>query len=255
MSTSNQVYVVTGANRGLGLGLTKRLLQRRSTTVIASVRNLEASSSLKSEIEDVAKGENSTLHIIELDFSSAISPENVRRALTATTSSITHIDVLICNAGFASPMTPALATSAEELRTSFEVNTIAPLLVFQAFWPLLQKSNFSPKLAVISSSIGSIDAQEPLPGGAYGASKAASNWLTKALHEQNEADGLIAFALHPGWVQTRAGDFVAKEWGYNGSPPVTVEDSVNGMLRVIDDATRDTVSGKFITQIGEVLPW
>jgi hypothetical protein len=40
----------------------------------------------------------------------------------------------------------------------------------------------------------------------------------------------VAFALHPGWVQTRAGDFAAKEWGYPGSPPVTVEDSVSRLL-------------------------
>jgi NAD(P)-dependent dehydrogenase (short-subunit alcohol dehydrogenase family) len=254
-STLNQVYVVTGANRGLGLGLTKKLLGRRATTVIASVRSFEAASRLKSEIEGVAQGENSTLYIIELDFSSAISPENTRQALAAIASPINHIDVLICNAGFASPMTPALSTSAEDLRTAFEVNTIAPLLVFQAFWPLLKKSSSSPKLAVISSSVGSIGDQEPLPGGAYGPSKAASNWLTKSLHAQNEVDGLIAFALHPGWVQTRAGEFAAKEWGYPGAPPVTVEDSVNGMLRVIDSATRDNVSGKFITQTGEVLSW
>ncbi|KAJ5881439.1 Short-chain dehydrogenase/reductase SDR [Penicillium soppii] len=253
--TVNRVYVVTGANRGLGLGLTKKLLERRATTVIASVRNLEAATSLKSEIEGVAKGENSALHIIQLDFSSALSPENIRHTLAATTSTITHIDVLICNAGFASPMTPALSTSAEELRISFEVNTIAPLLVFQAFWPLLQKSGSSPKLAVISSSVGSIGEQEPLPGGGYGPSKAASNWLTKALHAQNEAEGLIAFALHPGWVQTRAGDFAAKEWGYSGAPPVTVEDSVKGMLSVIDGATRDNASGNFITQTGELLSW
>ncbi|KUM56758.1 hypothetical protein ACN42_g10441 [Penicillium freii] len=254
-STANTVYVVTGANRGLGLGLTKRLLERPATTVVASVRSHDAATSLRSDVEGVAVGENTVFHIIELDFSTAIPPEKVAETFAATVSTVTHIDVLICNAGFATPMTPALVTSAEDLRNSFEVNTIAPLLVFQAFWPLLQRSASAPKVVVISSSVGSIADQEPAPGGAYGPSKAASNWLTKALHVQNEANGLVAFALHPGWVQTRAGDFVAKEWGYPGGPPVTVEDSVKGMLGVIDNATRENVSGKFMSQTGDVLSW
>ncbi|KAJ5205175.1 Short-chain dehydrogenase/reductase SDR [Penicillium cf. griseofulvum] len=254
-STANTVYVVTGANRGLGLGLTKRLLERSATTVVASVRNQDAAVSLRSAVEGVAVGENSAIYIIELDFSTAISPDEIAQVFSAAVSTVTHINVLICNAGFATPMTPALVTSAEDLRQLFEVNTIAPLLVFQAFWPLMQKSDSAPKLVVISSSVGSIAGQEPVPGGAYGPSKAASNWLTKALHGENEKDGLVAFALHPGWVQTRAGDFVAKEWGYPGGPPVTVEDSVNGMLGVIDSATRQNVSGKFISQTGDILPW
>lgn len=252
---SNIVYLVTGANRGLGLGLTKRLLERPATTVVASVRSHDAATSLRAEVEGVAVAENSVLHIIELDFSTAIPPEKVAQTFAATVSTVTHIDVLICNAGFATPMTPALATSAEDLRNSFEVNTIAPLLVFQAFWPLLQRSASAPKVVVISSSVGSIAGQEPVPGGAYGPSKAASNWLTKALHVENEADGLVAFALHPGWVQTRAGDFAAKEWGYPDDPPVTVEDSVKGMLGVIDNATRENVSGKFMSLTGDILSW
>jgi NAD(P)-dependent dehydrogenase (short-subunit alcohol dehydrogenase family) len=119
----------------------------------------------------------------------------------------------------------------------------------------MQKSPSFPKLAVISSSVGSIADQEPVPGGAYGPSKAASNWFTKALHSENEESGLVALSLHPGWVQTRAGDFAAKEWGYSGLPPVTIDESVKGMLKVIDEATRENFSGKFVTQTGEILSW
>ncbi|KAJ5753370.1 uncharacterized protein N7511_007523 [Penicillium nucicola] len=254
-ATGGQVYVLTGANRGLGLGLTKALLGRPGNILVVSVRNPEAAATLKSDVRNVTVGKDSVLHIIELDFSTAIPPQEIFQAVTTISPTISHIDVLICNAGFAAPMTRASLTSAEDLRTSFEVNTIAPLMVFQAFWPLMKKSHSSPKLVVISSSVGSIAEQEPVPGGAYGPSKAASNWITKALHSENEAHGLVAFALHPGWVQTRAGEFVAKEWGYSGSPPVTVEESVTGMLKVIDEATRENFSGKFVTQTGEILPW
>ncbi|KAI8628152.1 NAD(P)-binding protein [Xylariaceae sp. FL1651] len=248
---NNSVYVVTGGNRGLGLGLVKALLSRPSTTVIATVRSEQTAAGLKEETSSATTGSGSALQIIQLDFSTAVAPEKVREAVTAV--GVDHVDVLIGNAGGAQPMVPALKTTAEDLRAAFETNTIAPLLVFQGLWPLMQKSS-SPKLIMISSSVGSIADMEPVPGGAYGPSRASQNWLTKALHQENKDAGLIAVALHPGWVQTRAGQFVADEWGYSKGPPVTVESSVEGMLKVIDGATKES-SGKFLTYQGEVLAW
>ncbi|KAL7915515.1 hypothetical protein GGI35DRAFT_437018 [Trichoderma velutinum] len=248
--SENKIYVVTGGNRGLGLGLIKTLLLRANTTVIATVRNESGISTLIEETKLVDKGVGSTLLTTMLDFSTAISPGKVRAAFKFD---IDHIDVLINNAGGAQPMVPATETTAEDLRTAFEVNTIAPLMVFQALWPLLQKSP-SPKLVMITSSVGSIAEMEPVPGGAYGPSKAAQNWLTKALHLENKDSGLITIALHPGWVQTRAGQFVADEWGFSSGPPDTIEASVDGMLKIIDEASEET-SGRFITQKGQILQW
>ncbi|KAL4881668.1 hypothetical protein BJY04DRAFT_188556 [Aspergillus karnatakaensis] len=253
---TNTIYFITGANRGIGLGLVKSLLARSYTTVIATVRNEDAVRSLNTETSTVTVGENSIIHVLTLDFTAAVDPSTILNTLTTNVSDISHIDVLIANAGFAPSMSPALATTAEDLRRSFETNTIAPLLVFQALHPLLIKSpTGAPKTIFISSSVGSIGAQEQIPGGAYGASRAAGNWLTRAIHMQHAADNLVVVALHPGWVQTRAGEFVAKEWNYAPGPPVTAEDSVKGILEVVDKATRDTVGGKFITQTGHELPW
>ncbi|KAK4082708.1 uncharacterized protein Triagg1_1598 [Trichoderma aggressivum f. europaeum] len=244
----NKIYVVTGGNRGLGLGLIKALLIRANTTVIATVRNEHGISTLIEETKTLNKGLGSTLLTTLLDFSTTLSLAKVRDAFKFD---VDHIDVLINNAGGAPPMVPAAETTAEDLRTAFEVNTIAPLLVFQALWPLLQNSP-SPKLVMITSSVGSIGEMEPVPGGAYGPSKAAQNWLTKALHLENKDRGLITIALHPGWVQTRAGQFVADQWGFASGPPDTIETSVDGMLKVIDEASEET-SGKFITQKGQIL--
>ena len=253
----NTVYVVTGANRGLGLGLTKSLLSRPSTTVVGTVRNDEAAASLKADTDSVTSANGTTLHIVKLDFSTAIPTEKILEAFHAAVGSgLSHIDVLINNAAVGPPFVPSVELRAEDLRAAFETNTIAPLLVFQALWPLLRRSPTGrPKLVMMSSSVGCVTEMEPLPGGAYGPSKAALNYLTKSLHTQHEADGLVALALHPGWVRTRAGAFVAREWGFPGEPPVSVDDSVRGMLDVIDAATRETASGKFLTQTGDVLAW
>ncbi|KAI1255748.1 hypothetical protein MGN70_002488 [Eutypa lata] len=258
-SNDSKVYVVTGGNRGLGLGLVKSLLARPNTTVVATARNEEAVAGLEAEIANnaIVKGTNSDFHVLQFDFTTAIPAATICDKVAGV---VDHVDVLFLNAGFAASMTPAMETTAEDLRASFEVNAIAPLLVFQGLWPLLRKAATGggaapPKLAWITSSVGSITDMEPVPGGAYGPSRAAQNWLAKALHVENEASGLIAVALHPGWVQTRMGDHVAKEWNIPSGPPVTVEESVKGMLEVMDNATRETVGGKFVTQTGQILQW
>ncbi|KAJ4109654.1 hypothetical protein NW768_012090 [Fusarium equiseti] len=236
MSTEakNTVYVVTGANRGVGLGLVKALLARPSTTVIATVRNDKAAKSLQGELSDVSASTDSTFEVVQLDFSASLPPEQIRNVIAVSP-----------------PMTLAAQTPAEDLRTAFEVNTIGPLTVFQGLWPLLQKSA-APNLINMTSSVGCITFQE-VPGGAYGPSKAALNWITRALHIQNES--LVAVALHPGWVKTDMGEFSAREWGFPGAPMETSENSVQGILEVIDGATRDITSGKYVTYKGQILPW
>ena len=255
MSSTNTVYLITGANRGLGLGLLKALISRPSTTVIATARNAQSLSELLSECEDLSPGPGSLLRSLVLDLSHLPSPAAILESISkATNASVDRLDVLINNAGHVPPLCAALDTSPEDMRDAFEVNAIAPLAIFQALWPLLKKSA-NPKVIMITSSVGSIAAQEPLPGGAYGPSKAALNWIARSLHLQHENDNLVSIALHPGWVQTRSGDFAAEEWKYEAGPPVTVEESVEGMLRVIDQATRATTSGQFVTYEGEVVPW
>ncbi|KAI9170630.1 Short-chain dehydrogenase/reductase family oxidoreductase [Paramyrothecium foliicola] len=252
--TRNTVYVVTGGNRGLGLGLVKTLLARSHTTVVASVRTDEAATGLKAE--NITLGEESVLHVMVLDLATAPSPDDVRTTLDqAVGDSIDRIDALINNAGMCPPLVAATHTTAADLRAAYETNAVAPLMVFQGLWPLLQKASSAPKLFMITSSVGSIGGQEPMPGGSYGPSKAALNWITRSLHLQNELQGLVAVALHPGWVQTRNGDIAAKDWNYAPGPPLTIEDSVNGMLEVIDGATRESAGGKFLTQTGQELPW
>ncbi|KAJ6490026.1 hypothetical protein C8R45DRAFT_826601, partial [Mycena sanguinolenta] len=70
----------------------------------------------------------------------------------------------------------------------------------------------------------------------------AANFLVKVLDAENPA--LIAMAIHPGWVATEMGNMGAVA---NGLPqaPVTVEDSVVGILTRIDGATKENSSGRF----------
>ncbi|KAM0370831.1 hypothetical protein HYE67_002159 [Fusarium culmorum] len=245
-NSTNTVYVVTGGNRGIGLGLVKALVARAHSTVFATVRNRESQSPLEAALEGVPRGDNSTISIVHLDFSTALSPEHIRAAFD-----IDRVDVLINNAAISPPSYLALEIPISDLRSSFEINTIGPLTVTQGLWPYLKGSS-APKVVNVSSSVGCITFQEVVAG-AYGPSKAALNWLTQALHLQNE--GLVAFALHPGFVRTEMGDSAATEWGFPLSMLESVESSAEGMLKIIDGATREKTSGKFITNKGQELAW
>ena len=136
----------------------------------------------------------SKLIIVKLDSFSTTDPRDAIACL-ASDHGLDHIDVLVANAGINSFMGQVLETSAEDMRAHFEANTIAPLLLFQATWPLLAKSK-QPKFFAMSTSMGSISEMEPLKGLAYGASKSALNHITKKIHLEHEE--AISVALHPG---------------------------------------------------------
>ncbi|KAL5611092.1 hypothetical protein FOBRF1_007209 [Fusarium oxysporum] len=245
-SSTNNVWVVAGGNRGIGLGLVKALLARPAVTVIATVRNKQARSALESAVAALPKGNNTVFSIVQLDFTTALSPEQIRNPFD-----IDHVDVLINNAAANFKSYPALETPTDDLRSAFEINTIGPLTMVQALWPLLQKSS-APKVVNVSSSVGCITYHKVVAG-AYGPSKAALNWLTQALHSQNE--GLIAFAIHLGFADTEMGKSAATEWGLSHAMLESVDDAVKGSLEIIDNATWATVSGKFVSYKGQVLPW
>ncbi|KAF5695158.1 ketoreductase [Fusarium denticulatum] len=246
MVSSNTVWVVTGGNRGIGLGFVKALIARPSVTVIATVRDDQARTSLEDATAGLSHGDGTALRIVQLDFTNALSPEQIRNAFD-----IDHADILINNAAASFKSYPVLEIPTDDLRSAFEINTIGPLTVVQGLWLLLQKSS-APKVVNVSSSVGCITYHEVVAG-AYGPSKAALNWLTRALHQQNE--GLIAFALHPGFVNTEMGECAATEWGFPHDLLESIEEAVKGSLGIIDGATRETVSGKFISYKGQELSW
>ena len=104
---------------------------------------------------------------------------------------------MIANAGIGSDYSTALDLKVTPLKEHIAVNTIGPLALFQAFFPLLQKS-IQPKFVYISSPLASIGGMEqrPFPMAAYGASKAAMNYFIRKIHFENE--GLVSFAIDPG---------------------------------------------------------
>ncbi|KAL2130026.1 hypothetical protein VTI74DRAFT_6997 [Chaetomium olivicolor] len=251
--SDNTIYLITGANRGIGLAMTTLLLARPNTTVIATSRSPSPSlTSFPSE----SIHPSSKLFPMLLDESQPQITSTSLPARLLSQHAISHIDVLIANAGSSSSFRPVLDTDPEEMIRDLEVNAVGPAKVFRALWPLLERSEKAEKKVVlVSSTMGSIGGLgiENLPGVAYGMSKAAGNyWARKVAVELRDKDVVVG-VLHPGWVQTGMGQALADAVGFK-EPPLTVEQSAKAVIEQIDGLTPEK-SGQFLNYDGTQLPW
>ena len=93
---------------------------------------------------------------------------------------IRHVDIVIANAGVSPPVIPLETVDLEVMTSTFQINALGPLALFQASRDLLEKSS-NPKWISISSAAGSISKMESFGAHiapAYSVSKAALNWIT-----------------------------------------------------------------------------
>ncbi|XP_054026227.1 C-factor [Dryobates pubescens] len=250
--------LVTGANRGIGLGLVQHFLGMPTPPkwVFAGCRDPKGQ-----RAQDLQKlaSKHPNLVIIPLEVS---NPGSIKAAAATVEKHLggSGLTLLINNAGIIKINSLANET-LEDMRQIYTTNTIGPLLMGQAFLPLLKKaaqgSPGSPlscsKAAIVNmSSIGgSITSQfawDVMQIVSYRCSKAALNMLTKCQSLGYREHGILCVALHPGWVQTDMGSAAGHQ------PPVTVDASVQGMLKVLSSLSeKDT--GTFLDWEGKVLPW
>jgi len=223
-------WVITGANRGLGLEFAKQLLAS-GHTIIAGVRHPES-----------MDFEHEQMTVFQLDVASTTSVETFA---TNVKSSVASIDVLVNNAGRMDGRWQSLEEVDPDLSLEvLNVNTIGPLRVSQALWPLLQGEK-QTKVANISSLMGSIDDCMSGRSYAYRTSKTGLNMITKILAVEGKLDNITVTSYHPGWAKTDMGGERA---------PVPASVSVQGLIGLIDQQTTDR-SGRFFEYTGEELPW
>lgn len=234
MSGMSKSYLVTGANRGLGLEFCRQLAAR-GDRVFAGCRHPDKATDLNALKGDIT--------VIPLDV---ISRESRAAAVAAVSARTSRLDVVINNAGIG--IMDALDTTDEEaILRSCHVNAVAPLMVIRAFLPLLGAAVPGSLAVVVTSLIGSIAHKEILHKGgyAYSASKAAANMIVRYLSLDLADRGIWSLAISPGWVATDMGGPEA---------PLRPPESITGMLHEIDTMTAPR-SGTFVHYDGTPLPW
>ncbi|KAJ7157985.1 aflatoxin biosynthesis ketoreductase-like protein nor-1 [Mycena crocata] len=228
------VYLISGANRGIGHGLAAALAARPNTIVFAGAREPKAES-----LKDLS-ARHPNVYALKLTSGDQMDNEAAIAEIQRTAG---HLDVIIANAGISTHYGPLATTPLPVLREHWEVNTLGPVVLFQAAHTLLLASPTGiPTFALISSAAGSIASFISLSAATYGSSKAGANFLIKALAAEHSS--LIAFAIAPGWVATDMGNRSARANGLDGAP-VSIDESVAGILARIDGATVEKSSGRF----------
>ncbi len=236
--TSPHSILITGANRGLGLGLVRCFL-RENWLVIGSFRQESAASELLSLCDEYP----GRLFAFACDVS---DDESVRRFHHEVGQQLSALDVLVNNAGLLikGESNFEIPTSAS-IQQSLNVNTVGSFRICQSFLPLLRKGR-RKCIVHISSIMGSIAATERGGSLSYRIAKAGVNMLSRSLAAELATEGIISLALHPGWVQTEMG-------GPNAT--LSIEDSADGIARVIMNAKLETHSGRFFDWRGEALEY
>jgi NAD(P)-dependent dehydrogenase (short-subunit alcohol dehydrogenase family) len=191
----DQIAVVTGADRGLGLALTDRLLSQ-GWRVYAGQYMPDWP-----ELGQMASRHPNHLTIVPLDVASA---DSAHAAAQAVAEAADHVDLLINNAGVSS------RTSARDIREvqdygemhrMYDVNALGPLRVVEAFMPLLDRGEMK-RLCFVSSEAGSINNAQRTSWFGYCSSKASLNMIVKLLFNHLRPDGYSFRVYHPGWMRT-----------------------------------------------------
>ena len=211
--------IVTGASRGLGLALTRALVER-GWRLAVDARDGEA-------LERAVAGLEGVVAIA----GDVADPDHRRRLVEAAGK---PIDLLVNNASVLGPTPlPALGDySVDDLRRVYEINVLAPLALVQVALP-----RFSDGARVLN--ITSDAAVEPYEGwGGYGSSKAALAQITAIFGAENP--GLRTYAVDPGDMRTQMQQDAFP--GEDISDRPLPEESVPGLLALIEG---DMPSGIF----------
>ncbi len=241
-ASSVRVALVTGANKGIGLEISRQLAKAGVRVVLGArdpQKGDEAASKLRAE----------GLHVdsIRIDLGDAAA---LAEAAASFENRFGQLNILVNNAGIAHREDgPPETASLDAVRATFGTNVVGTLAVTQVFLPLLMRST-SARIVNVSSELGSLThngdpawafATHRLIG--YNASKAAVNMLTVQLAAQLRAHGIPVNSVDPGFTATDLN-------GHQGFQTVQQAAAAPVKLALSDDGA----TGGYLSADG-VLPW
>lgn len=199
--TTKKIALVTGANKGIGLEIARRLAQAGMKVVLGardSARGQQAAAELATDGLDV--------ETVAIDLN---DEQTIAAANETIASRYGRLDILVNNAGIVDAEDgPPSVGSVAAARRLMETNFIGTLAVTQAMLPLLRRSQ-AGRIVNLATTLGSLsingDPTSPyyearLIG--YNASKAALNMLTVQLAAELKGSGIAVNSVAPGYVKT-----------------------------------------------------
>jgi NAD(P)-dependent dehydrogenase (short-subunit alcohol dehydrogenase family) len=236
-----KTVLVTGANRGLGLEFVRQYAGEGWQVLAASRRG-------GPELESLAAEHPGRVRCFSLDVTDHAAVDRLAVELAGEA-----IDVLINNAGYLGRIPfdgggvrhQAFGNlDYQDWELTLRINVLAPMRMAEAFVEHVARSG-ERKMVAITSMLGSMGLNTTGGLYAYRSSKAALNAVLKSLSIDLARRGVMAVALHPGWVRTAMGGSRAE---------IDATESVQGMRTVIAGLTPDQV-GRVYAWDGSVLPY
>ena len=221
---TTKTALITGASRGLGLALARRLAAE-GWTLIIDARSAEDLEAARVELADLT-------HVVAIPGD--VTDDEHRRSLAGAARELGDLDVLVNNASILgpSPQPALLDYPLETLEEVYRANTLAPIALIQAL-----RHDLKPGSRILN--VTSDAAVEPYEGwGGYGSSKAALEQLSNILAAENP--DLRVYRVDPGDMRTRMQQEAFPGEDISDRPPP--EESVPGLVELL---TGDLPSGRY----------
>lgn len=217
------IVVVTGGNRGIGHEVCRQLASR-GARVLLTARDADAGAAAARAL---------AARFCPLDVTDDRSAQALHDFVVREFG---RCDVLVNNAGtIADGDSTILEVPPAAVAATLATNTIGPLRVAQALWPLLRKSK-GARIVNVSSGAGELDDFDGSWSPAYSLSKAALNLVTRMLAAAGASAGLAVNSMCPGWVRT--------DMGGAGAPRDVTQGADTAVWLALD--APQELTGKFI---------
>lgn len=243
---SGMTVFVTGAGRGVGAALA-RALSRRGEQVFAGLSPRDFQAAKAGGFAEA--GDTIPLCVDVTDESAVLAAAHMAGARTR------HVDVILNVAGVLGDIKETVPGHLDyaDMHRVYDVNSLGPLRVTNAFFPLLLAGQTRLVLC-ISSEAGSIGTCTREGWYAYCMSKAALNMACAILHNNLRPLGGAVVVIHPGWVRTWM------QGKLDEAADLSPDQSAQGILRQLDRALQGEEIFRaerpaFIDWAGKPLPW
>ena len=186
-------YLITGANRGIGLALTAEVL-RNKEKVISLCRE-------SSDSDELVSLQNANPSLVELCKADVTDEKDLINA----SKNIEHLDILVCNAGIMGARGGMTDKDNDHNGISdvLMTNVAGPFFTIRAFLNKIKRSE-NPKIIIISSQMGS-QKHSGSESYFYRDPKAAINNIMITFSNELRRSEIPIVSVHPGWVRTEMG--------------------------------------------------
>lgn len=192
---SPYVACIIGGRGAAGSGLARSYARAGASGILIAARSVPALEEVAKQVHSI----NPTTKVVVAKCDVSSDEDNAHIAEIVKNEFAGRLDAVVVNAGYSGPMiADVVKETPEDIKTSFNVNTVGPFLAAHYLLPLLMASEGGAKAFIGISSAAAPVVSGPFAHASYSVSKAALNRLIEMINEQYGSQGLFAASVHPG---------------------------------------------------------